>query len=208
MNFEIRKKADFKTSVWSGGKTTEFMIYPPEASYKKREFLFRISSAVVRDQTSIFTALPNTRRILLVLDGKLRLECNGHTGNWLHPGDQQSFLGDWDTSSEGMATDYNLMMKGDTSGTIQEITLAPCRKETIQIRPKAGYTCIYCLYCFSGQLIIHSGNERCELGEKDLGVMELPDAAEEFEIVSENTAQQSTRFIKTEVYVPISQQRV
>lgn len=201
MNFEIRKKAECKTSVWSGGETTEFLIYPPDASYERREFLFRISSAVVRDQTSTFTALPNTKRILLVLDGKLRLQSNGHTGTWLHPGDQESFSGDWDTSSEGMATDYNLMMKGDTSGTIQDVTLAAGGKETIRIHPKEGYTCIYCLYCFSGQLVIHNDDERQELDEKDFGVMKLQDAGDVSEIVLENTAQQATRFIKTEVYV-------
>lgn len=208
MNFKIRKKADFKTSVWSGGETTEFMIYPPDGSYEQREFLFRISSAVVRDQTSTFTALPDTKRILLVLDGKLRLQCNGYTGTWLHPGDQQSFLGDWDTNCEGMATDYNLMMKGDTSGSIQDVTLLSGGQETIRIHPKEGYTCIYCLYCFSGQLVIHSGNDRSELDEKDFVLMELQDAYDISEIVLENASQQATRFIKTEVYVPISQESV
>lgn len=53
MEIKIIDESQFSTSVWSGGKTTEMYLYPQDASYKERNFLFRISSATVEDETSV-----------------------------------------------------------------------------------------------------------------------------------------------------------
>jgi len=45
----IRKltQSEYRTSSWSGGTTTQIAIFPPEAEYADRDFLWRVSSAAV-----------------------------------------------------------------------------------------------------------------------------------------------------------------
>ena len=43
----------------SGGTTTQIAIFPSDTPYSTRDFLWRVSSAVVTDEKSIFTPLPD-----------------------------------------------------------------------------------------------------------------------------------------------------
>ena len=63
----------FLTTVWSGGITEEILIYPPEAIYPNRDFIYRISTAIVESQESVFTPLPDFIRYLAPLNGPLSL---------------------------------------------------------------------------------------------------------------------------------------
>ena len=45
---ELIKKNQYKTTQWSGGTTTELLIYPSTSKYSERNFKWRISSAKVR----------------------------------------------------------------------------------------------------------------------------------------------------------------
>ena len=54
--------ADYRTSCWSGGTTTEIFIWPEDADYAARRFAVRISSATVELEESDFTALPGVTR--------------------------------------------------------------------------------------------------------------------------------------------------
>lgn len=69
----------YKTSSWSGGKTTEIFIYPPNSSYQARDFQIRISSATVEVGESNFTKLPDYNRVLMILLGQLEIN---HTGEY------------------------------------------------------------------------------------------------------------------------------
>ena len=62
--------AEQKVSEWSGGTTTELYLYPPDGSYRERRFKVRLSTAVCRDETSVFTKLSDTKRILMVLEDR------------------------------------------------------------------------------------------------------------------------------------------
>ena len=55
-------------SRWSGGTTTQLAISPANALYADREFLWRVSSAVVELPESDFTPLPDYDRILMILE--------------------------------------------------------------------------------------------------------------------------------------------
>ena len=55
--------ADFVTSTWSGGTTTQLAIAPEGAVYAERSFLWRVSSATVELETSDFTPLPDYNRL-------------------------------------------------------------------------------------------------------------------------------------------------
>ena len=116
-------KAEQNTSEWSGGTTTELYLYPPDGNYGERRFKVRLSTAVCRDETSVFTKLPDTRRILMVLDGAVEL-CheNGRTVK-LYPGDQDAFSGGEKTVSHGVCQDFNLMLRENADGNLEYVSL-------------------------------------------------------------------------------------
>ena len=123
---KIITQKEIKTTKWSGGTTTELFIYPPESQYKDLDFKFRLSCANIEVKTSEFTPLPNVKRILLLLDGELELIHENHHTKHLKPFQFDTFSGDWKTkciltSDKALATDFNLMMLGDTKGILSVI---------------------------------------------------------------------------------------
>ena len=110
---------DYKTSVWSGGTTTELFIWPEGADYAKREFAFRISSALVELAESDFTALPGVERWITPLRGGFTLTHPGKPSVVMGPlAEPYRFSGEETTHCVGTATDFNLMLKG-TSGNMR-----------------------------------------------------------------------------------------
>ncbi len=125
MKLTIRKKEDFTVSKWSGGTTTELYLYPSTGSYADRDFQIRVSSATVDLEQSAFTSLPGVRRFLTTLKGDMKLCHKGHYEREMKPFEVESFLGDWETTSEGKVVDFNLMLKGDADGEMRPHVLMP-----------------------------------------------------------------------------------
>ncbi|SDE52110.1 HutD/Ves family protein [Sporomusa acidovorans] len=123
LSFELIRKNEQTTSNWSGGTTTQIAIYPNQAVYAERNFIWRISSARVDLSESTFTSLPGVARLIMVLEGEMRLEHAGHHSCYLKPFAQDSFSGDWTTKSYGKVRDFNLMLKGSTGGKLTALTL-------------------------------------------------------------------------------------
>lgn len=125
MNEYIRiiKNSEFKTGTWSGGTTTQLMIYPEGASYSKHNFKWRISSARVETEESVFTHLPGITRVIMIIEGKLTLEHEGKYRVNLKPFEQDSFMGDWTTRSYGRVTDFNLMISTGCSGKLNALSV-------------------------------------------------------------------------------------
>ena len=67
VNYKIITAQNLKSSTWSGGTTTEFFIFPTEASYKKKNFDFRLSTATVEVEESEFTSLPNIETVQVII---------------------------------------------------------------------------------------------------------------------------------------------
>ena len=104
---------DYRTSSWSGGTTKELLIWPEGADYSKREFAFRISSAVVELEESDFTPLPGVLRYITPLTGGFILTHPQKTPVVMAPLDAPyRFSGGEVTHCVGKATDFNLMLKG------------------------------------------------------------------------------------------------
>lgn len=192
---------EYKTSSWSGGETTELFLFPLDASYKDSNFSFRISSATVTTETSEFTKLPGIQRKLLVLDGNLRLTHNGNVGKWLAKNEQETFLGDWETKSEGKVIDFNLMMKEGVKGEVQSIQLPPKDKENCIIYLGESKLCFLVFYVYEGQITIEDGYEKRIIKEKELVVIEMDENTKVNGFVIENPLTSKVRFIKTEVYL-------
>lgn len=170
------REEDKKTSEWSGGSTTEFYIYPPTATYRDRNFLFRLSSATVNEETSVFTFLPEYNRILLVLKGKLRLvheiqegaQLKLHHESNLMPLEQDSFEGGYHTVSYGTCVDFNLMTAEDLQARVTVITLKKGEQSTLT-KDWANF-----VYVVKGKVSICQNHEKEYIMENELGIF-LPD---------------------------------
>lgn len=122
-NIEIIRKKQYKTSEWSGGTTTELYIYPKDSLYSDRNFKWRVSSAKVEVEHSTFTTLAEISRLIMVIEGELLLKHEGHHNAVLKAFEQDSFSGEWTTTSFGKVTDFNLMMSQGYKGKLEAISV-------------------------------------------------------------------------------------
>jgi environmental stress-induced protein Ves len=118
MTYSIKfvKKNEQTTNLWSGGKTTQLAIYPEDADYSKRNFQWRISTADVEVEESLFTHLPGIQRVIMIIDGEMYLEHEGKHSVVLKPFEQDRFDGGWTTRSKGIVRDFNLMLSEGWNG--------------------------------------------------------------------------------------------
>jgi environmental stress-induced protein Ves len=145
-------KTSYKTTFWSGGKTRELFIYPPNSSYLNRDFLFRISSATIEISESTFTKLPNISRKIMILEGNLKLSHKNHHQKYLTEFEQDSFSGDWTTKSKGKAKDFNLMTTKNCDGILNHITILKNGHYSVCFQ-NSDNNKIYHLYLFEGKLL-------------------------------------------------------
>jgi uncharacterized protein len=130
----IIKKDTLITSNWTGGTTTQLLIYPGSGNYSKRDFKWRVSTAKVEVQESTFTSLPGISRIIMVLEGCLKIQHYGHHNIKLNPYDIDEFEGEWVTKGFGKVTDFNLMMSEGVKGELGYIKITPLQKKEILIK--------------------------------------------------------------------------
>lgn len=122
-SIEIIRRNQNKTSNWSGGTTTELYIYPKDSYYSERNFKWRLSSAKVEVDHSQFTALEGIARLIMIVEGELVLEHEGHHSARLKAFEQDCFNGEWSTTSFGKVTDFNLMMAKGYKGKLEAISV-------------------------------------------------------------------------------------
>ncbi|WP_371371713.1 HutD family protein [Sporomusa aerivorans] len=142
---EIIRCHEQNTSAWSGGTTTQIAIYPPQAVYGERNFKWRLSSATVDQEESLFTPLPGIERVIMVLAGEMKLEHAGHHTVHLKPFEQDRFLGDWTSRSFGKVRDFNLMLSAGYSGQLKSLAVPALDSRAIEINPAATTTAFYCI---------------------------------------------------------------
>ena len=154
-------KAELMASEWDGGKTYEYFIYPPQANYAERNFMFRISSASIDKVPSQFTRFENYKRYLVMLDNSLEIIRNGSTERYekheLFTFDSNDTI---TSSSEG--NDFNLMVQKDVESELFVVK----EKKT-----NAQYIALFALQ-FSELSV---DNEHLELDTHDLILIENTD---------------------------------
>jgi environmental stress-induced protein Ves len=112
-------KTDLAKSIsWASGTSTELFIFPANTDFKLGDFTFRVSIATVEVEETVFTALPSVVRTLMVLQGKLSLSHKSHHTKELRAFDQDTFQGEWETQSKGLATNFNLICSGNSAGEL------------------------------------------------------------------------------------------
>ena len=156
------------TTNWSGGTTTQLYIYPEEASYAERNFLFRISTATVETEASVFTALPGIHRHLMVLEGILHIIHEDHYEKTLHAFDQDEFEGEWTTYGKGKVRDFNVMLRENGKARMQMVKVFG--KEVIESH--FDFTILYICQggaminrteCMQGDVLIAHKEEEIEI---------------------------------------------
>lgn len=161
-SIKIIKKNQQKTSLWSGGKTTQLAISPEDADYSLRNFNWRISTAEVEVEESLFTHLPGINRVIMILDGEMYLEHEGQRSTFLRPFELDRFDGGWTTKSKGKVTDFNLMLANEFKGDLAAIHLG---KENPDVRLVLnGQTEIF--YCVDGAVHVDPSEDEAFLLEK------------------------------------------
>lgn len=141
MNWKLLTQADYVTTSWSGGSTTQLAIAPEGAVYADRDFLWRLSSATVELDHSDFTPLPDYDRLLAVLDGEIQLKIDRQEPFPLAPGRVVEFDGGVPVESWGQCVDFNLMVrKGKGTGTVSVLSNPHDGVWT----PEAGDLAVYC----------------------------------------------------------------
>lgn len=174
MKLQITRKSELITTKWSGGTTTQLAIYPEGASYADRNFLLRISTATVEAEESVFTRFQGVSRIIMILDGVLRLEHKGRYSKLLNRFKTDSFEGDWETRGFGKVTDFNLMTRGKVQGKVFGASLK--KDETIPFQSSNGSGFIG-LYVIKGRIRISSAGLSDFADEGDF-ILGCPDGNE------------------------------
>ncbi len=149
----------FTVSQWSGGTTTQIAIFPPDAQYAERNFLWRISSATVNLAESDFTPLPDYKRYLSLLEGCILLTHDGGSPVTLTPGEIHCFDGGAATKSQGTCVDFNLMLrKGKCDGTLSCLNIPTAGEYPLvglDNLESESQTAI--IYCVQGSGVINIG---------------------------------------------------
>lgn len=122
-DLKIFKESDFITSKWSGGETTQMLIFPEDSSYKDKSFKWRISSATVELEESDFTKLEGVYRYITTLNGNLKLTHDYDKFIELKPFEIYEFKGGIDTHSYGKVKDFNLMLANNARGELNRINI-------------------------------------------------------------------------------------
>lgn len=159
---QLYRKEHFTAAHWAGGTTTQLLILPPDGSYAERTFWVRLSTATVEQARSTFTPLPGIQRELMVLAGSVVLEHRGHHNAALRPYQSDRFDGGWETVSEGVATDLNLMCQNGATGSLTHLPL------TAGSETELGAGEQLALYCAAGSCTAVCRGELIELRPGDL----------------------------------------
>lgn len=179
MSYEVElvRQQEQATSNWSGGTTTQIAIYPKDAIYSERHFQWRLSTARVETEKSVFTSLPGIWRLIMVLEGTMKLEHVGHHSVELTPFEQDSFSGDWTTTSFGKVRDFNLMLADACAGELTAIRTndnTPIALETKPADPARFAKVSSGFYCVEGCITLTIGNnDRYELLAGDFLLLTL-----------------------------------
>jgi len=177
MKIEHIKASDLITNQWSGGTTTQLAIFPKNAEYKERNFLFRISTATVDAEESTFTQLPGVSRKLMILNGEIKIEHKDHHSKTLKKFEQDEFSGNWDTKSFGKATDFNVMTTGKTFGDVEAITLQ--KGEQYEFEKSKNYDFLV-LYAYTGTFKFKTENHSYSIEKGDVLVIDAEETNNPF----------------------------
>ncbi|MCJ7688077.1 MAG: HutD family protein [Clostridiaceae bacterium] len=204
-NIEIIRKKQYETSEWSGGTTTELCIYPKGSIYSNRDFKWRLSSAVVEVERSTFTPLQGISRIIMIIEGKVHLYHEGHHDAELKSYEQDSFNGDWTTTSFGKVTDFNLMLAKGYKGRLEYISLNEYEFKDIRLHNNVrdvekSSQITEAFYIVEGDIQIDKvANKKINLYQGDLALVTTTDKDNTSEFKICNSSEEEAKIIRATI---------
>jgi hypothetical protein len=111
MKLKHIKFKDLQGINWSGGVTKQYFIYPENAEYENKDFLFRLSTATI-EKTVKFTNFIGYKRFLCMYDNNLELKINSQLIEKKSL-EIVKFNSEDDVYSNSLGQDFNLMVAND-----------------------------------------------------------------------------------------------
>lgn len=178
------------TSRWSGGVTRELLIWPLQATYRDRDFLFRLSVATLENAVSTYTRLPGVRRKLMLLKGRLELHHDGGEPHVLDPFQQLSFLGEWNTTCAGTGCDFNLMLRETARGEIAPLFLAAGEQMHLPLCPDMDEQRFLLIYPQLGAVMLNCSafTGRLETGAVFLAQLDHGNTLDDLTVINDSSA--------------------
>ena len=195
MEINLLRKNEQTAAAWAGGTTTQLAIWPPGSDYRERDFVWRLSTARVELEESVFTPLPGYHRLLMILEGSVRLTHQTPDGRReiaLDAFGQDSFEGGWKTASRGRCADFNLMMAAGCEGSLEAMKNSGGGTFTLNGgRMENGALVTQAFYCLRPGIFVeagawdNAGEKKFEttLGEGDFLMFSASGAGEKFRAV-------------------------
>lgn len=204
MNYtiELIGQEKFKPTFWSGGMATELITYPSNSDYASRNFLWRLGVAKIDILESTFSNLPNVSRKFMVIEGQITLDHENKYIKKLTPFDQDSFMGDWNTKTYGMASVFNLMTRENYHGELVYLKIPSRRKITFQTTNLLNKNlAAICFYVVNGNFKSVINNELFKVNSNDLLSINFINSSFMDEFVFSSDSSETTNVIASLVYV-------
>ncbi|MDR1482071.1 MAG: HutD family protein [Synergistaceae bacterium] len=122
MEYIVKRRQDLKTGAWTGGRTTELFICPPEARLELRNFIARVSSATVEQDESEFSDFSGFVRHIMPLEGRMKLVFGDSRSVDLGTYESYTFDGGIPVKSFGRCVDFNLIHTPDWKGSLWAVS--------------------------------------------------------------------------------------
>ena len=186
----MKKIIPRESTKWAGGTTTELFLWPQGTEYAKRDFLWRVSTARVEQDHSVFTELPDYERILIPLTGDVELKHASDVPFLLKRFNAHRFDGAVQTQSRGRVGDFNVMLrKGLCQGNARVIAVKNEQSHLPSPPENTGFPIWQrLLYCFEGSASVCQGEACCKLSTGEPVLLEDPSLELELTLQSENGA--------------------
>jgi environmental stress-induced protein Ves len=139
----------------------------------------------------------------MVLQGELYLYHEGHHSTMLKEFEQDSFRGDWRTTSRGRVTDFNLMMAQGCQGKLEAVSINRREYKEVLLTDNScneelkSHTEAF--YIASGSLDMTAGNEKVNLSEGDLVLINVIGEDDKPEVKLHNLGDDEVRVIRVSI---------
>ncbi|MDU2240856.1 MAG: HutD family protein, partial [Paenibacillus sp.] len=149
--------------------------------------------------------LAGFNRILMVLEGELALEHEGHHMSELKPFQQDHFKGEWRTTSKGLAVDFNLIFADNCDAVLDVLDIYPDQSTMLQgdgCRGKENGDLCRAIFAVNGELTIGvEGGAICELKQGDLFLMTIPEGCPASGLTVANPGMEPTRLLDAQFFI-------
>ena len=171
--YRIITKDKVRKRLWSGGTVNQLFIYPENADFDQKDFVFQVSTATVDVEESLFTFFDNYDRIIMTTDNKFVLVHNDQEEIVLGKNEPHFFYGDDKTQGKGKVNDFNLIMKrGVCRGDVMALSI---EKGSVIFPRKGSDICAKTLeivFCAHGKLTFRLGKHQEHLEQGELLVID------------------------------------